>query len=135
TILVVVGDVDPDSVHVQVAARLGDWQGEGGPLPEIPAPPPMARPQQRIVVQDRAQANIYLGHLGIRRDNADFATLEVLEPILGGGSGLSARIPASVRDEKGLAYTTYCDFTATAGLEPGTFHAYLGTDPQHVAAG
>lgn len=135
TILVVVGDVDPAAVAAQVADAFGAWSAGTDTLPGIALPPEPTEPRQQIIVQDRAQANVYLGHLGIRRDHPDFVALEVLETILGGGSGLSSRIPASVRDEKGLAYTTYCDLTGSAGLEPGTFHAYLATDPQHVAAG
>jgi zinc protease len=133
TVLVVVGDVDPTDVHAQVATRFGAWKAvEPGALWLPPPPAPVA--VRRVDTQDWAQANIFLGHVGIRRTDPDFVPLEVLETILGGGSGLNSRIPSRIRDELGLAYTAYCDLVGTAGHEPGSFYAYMATDPGNTAA-
>lgn len=133
TVLVVVGDVDPEAIHRQVLAGFGDWPaGKTGAL--ILPPPPAPQALRRIETQDWAQANIYLGQVGIRRPDADYVPLEVLETILGGGSGLNSRIPSRLRDEMGLAYTAYCDLVGTAGHEPGTFYAYMATEPGNTAA-
>ncbi|MBC7544989.1 MAG: insulinase family protein [Candidatus Sericytochromatia bacterium] len=132
-VMVVVGDVDPTAIHEQVLDLFGNWTATGPFDVHVPVPPNAAA-SQRIVVQDRAQAHIYLGQMGVRRTNPDYATLDVLEAILGGGSGLSSRIPSRIRDEKGLAYTAYCDLVGSAGMEPGSFHAYLATDPTNTAA-
>src|SRR5436853_3671826 len=78
------------------------------------------------------QLNIYLGHLGISRRNPDYYALQVLDTILGGGAGFTARIPQRLRDEMGLAYTTFASITATAGLDPGKFLAYIGTSPDNM---
>ena len=78
------------------------------------------------------QSNIYLGHLGIERTNPDFYALQVLDTILGGGAGFTARIPQRLRDELGLAYTTFASITMTAGVDPGRFVAYIGTSPENT---
>ena len=36
-----------------------------------------------------------------------------------------------LRDEQGLAYTTYCHTARSAGLDPGRFVAYIGTSPEN----
>ena len=37
-----------------------------------------------------------------------------------------------VRDEQGLAYTTFSNITSSAGLDPGRFIAYIGTAPENL---
>jgi len=76
--------------------------------------------------------NIYLGHLGITRTNPDYYALQVLDTILGGGAGFTARIPHRLRDELGLAYTTFASITMTAGLDPGRFVSFIGTSPENM---
>jgi zinc protease len=78
------------------------------------------------------QVNIYLGHLGITRKNPDFYALQLLDTILGGGAGFTARIPQRLRDELGLAYTTFASITMTAGLDPGRFISFIGTSPENM---
>jgi zinc protease len=57
-----------------------------------------------------------------------------MDTILGSGAGLTARIPRKLRDEQGLAYTTFASITSSAGIEPGKFLAYIGTSPENVDA-
>ena len=54
---------------------------------------------QRIVME-KSQAQIVLGHLGVRRKNPDYLALKVMDTILGEGvgGGFTARIPYQVRD-------------------------------------
>jgi len=73
-----------------------------------------------------------LGHLGVTRTNPDYYALQVLDTILGGGAGFTARIPQRLRDELGLAYTTFASITMTAGLDPGRFIAFIGTSPENM---
>jgi zinc protease len=68
----------------------------------------------------------------VERTHPDFYTLQVLDAILGAGAGLTARIPRRLRDEQGLAYTTFASITNSAGLAPGKFLAYIGTAPANV---
>jgi zinc protease len=51
---------------------------------------------------------------------------------LGGGAGFTARIPQRLRDELGLAYTTFAAITTTAGVDPGRFIAFIGTSPENM---
>jgi zinc protease len=37
-----------------------------------------------------------------------------------------------LRDEMGLAYTTFASITSTAGIDPGRFIAYIGTSPDNM---
>jgi zinc protease len=58
--------------------------------------------------------------------------MQVLDTILGSGAGFTARIPQRLRDEMGLAYTTFAGITMTAGLDPGKFVAFIGTSPSNT---
>src|SRR5207237_3272371 len=97
-------------------------------------PEPVRQTQKRVkyITMPAQQLNIYLGHLGVSRTNSDYYTLQVLDTILGGGAGFTARIPQRLRDELGLAYTTFASITATAGLDPGRFIAFIGTSPKNM---
>jgi zinc protease len=78
----------------------------------------------------KEQSSIFLGHLGIERTHPDFYTLQVVDIILGGGPGLTSRIPKQLRDNQGLAYSAYSDLTSSSGLYPGLFTAYICTSPE-----
>ncbi|NIR16673.1 MAG: insulinase family protein, partial [Desulfobacterales bacterium] len=80
-------------------AYLGGWEGSA-PEKNTLTPPPS--PEKRTVSFDRqiTQANIYLGHLGVKRIHPDYYTLSIMNYILGGG-GFSSRLMASIRDEMG----------------------------------
>ena len=88
--------------------------------------------RRKFLKVDSEQAHIYFGHLGVRRTHPDFYALQVLDTILGGGAGLTARIPRKLRDEQGLAYTTFASITSSAGTDQGKFLAYMGTSPENV---
>jgi zinc protease len=79
----------------------------------------------------REQVHVYLGHLGIRRADPDFYVLSVMDHILGTGPGFTSRCSKKLRDEQGLCYSVSAGITASAGEEPGTFTAYIGTSPEH----
>jgi len=52
-----------------------------------------------------------------------------MDIILGSGPWFTSRIPKKLRDELGLAYSTYAGICSTAGLDEGRFTAYIGTSP------
>ena len=81
---------------------------------------------------DRQQVHVYLGHLGVRRNDPDYPALVVMDHVLGSGPGFTSRVAHKLRDELGLAYTVHASLTASAGVLPGAFTAYIGTSPQHV---
>ena len=53
---------------------------------------------------ERQQVHLYLGHLGITRNDPDYAALVVMDHVLGTGPGFTNRISRRLRDEQGLAY-------------------------------
>lgn len=79
----------------------------------------------------REQVHVYLGHPGVRRTDPDYYALSVMDHVLGTGPGFTSRIARKLRDEMGLCYAVHAAITTTAGEEPGTFSAYIGTSPEH----
>jgi zinc protease len=79
----------------------------------------------------REQVHVFLGHLGVRRTHPDFYVLSVMDHVLGTGPGFTSRCSRKLRDEQGLCYAVSAGITASAGEEPGTFTAYIGTSPEH----
>jgi zinc protease len=132
TILSIVGDFKITEILPVVERYFGAWATGVVALTSIPKPVRQAEKREKFVPMPVQQANIYLGHLGIERTNPDFYALQVLDTILGSGAGFTARIPQRLRDELGLAYTTYASITSTAGLDPGRFVAYIGTSPENT---
>ncbi|HEB53645.1 MAG TPA: insulinase family protein [bacterium] len=75
----------------------------------------------------REQVHVFLGHVGIRRTDPDFYRLSVMDHILGSGPGFTSRCSRKLRDEQGLCYAVSAGITGSAGEQPGTFTAYIGT--------
>lgn len=130
-VIAVCGDVKAASVARELERLLADWN-PGTPLE--PRTPTLPERSVRVdtFTAEREQVHLMLGHLGIRRADPDYATLVVLDHVLGSGSGFTNRIARKLRDELGLAYTVSANIHATAGILPGMFQAYIGTSPQHV---
>jgi zinc protease len=62
-----------------------------------------------LIDRDITQANILLGHEGIRREDPDYYAVSAMNYILGGG-GFTSRLMQKVRDEMGLAYDIHSYF-------------------------
>ncbi len=130
TLLVLVGDFEPEAMIEQVR-RVWANAPEGEALVRQPLGlKRQTRPRaSRVTVAQREQRHLYLGHLGIRRADPDYYKLLVMDVILGGGPGFTSRIPRRLRDEMGLAYTTWAGIASSAGPDEGSFTAYIGTSP------
>jgi zinc protease len=132
TILSVVGDLTVSEILPRIERFLSSWQPHPIAFPQYPPALRQLDRRQKVINMPAQQLNIYLGHLGIDRANPDFYTLQVLDTILGGGAGFTARIPQKLRDELGLAYTTFASITMTAAQDPGRFVAFIGTSPENM---
>lgn len=133
TILALVGDIDKDVVKNKLIATFGGWERVGRrDAPAVPRPQRQTLPIERFVAAPKEQANIMVGHVGIERNNPDYYALVVMDTILGSSPGFTSRIPRILRDELGLAYSTFSNVTSSAGLDPGRFIAYIGTAPENV---
>jgi zinc protease len=130
-VIAVCGDVEPREVRDFLERQLKSWE-RGRPLvrTQLAIPEPKARVE--VISAKRKQVHVYLGHLGIRRSDPDYATLVVLDHVLGQGPGFTNRVGRILRDELGLAYTVSAGITPSAGLLPGTFTAYIATSPEQV---
>jgi zinc protease len=131
-ILSIVGDFRVAELLPKIDAAFGAWTSKPLVPPTYPDPIRQTGKRVKFITMPAQQSNIYLGHLGVRRTTPDYYALQVLDTILGGGAGFTARIPMRLRDELGLAYTTFASITMTAGLDPGRFIAFIGTSPENM---
>ncbi|MBL9087529.1 MAG: insulinase family protein [Planctomycetia bacterium] len=127
--LFVVTDLPAADVVARVEAALGGWSGGDAPKVELPALPPRAAATIEVALE-RAQTNVFLGHLGVTRTDPDYVALEVLDNVFGTGSGFTDRLSKNIRDKAGLAYSVFGNITASAGVVPGTFRIFAGTKPE-----
>ncbi|MFW6136034.1 MAG: M16 family metallopeptidase [Chloroflexota bacterium] len=129
-VLVVVGAVETDEVVAQVEAAFGDWDGETyarEPLPEVP---PIGEVRQRHVpIPDKTQADVVLGYPGPSRTDPDYLDARVCNTILG-VFGLMGRLGEKVRDEQGLAYSSYSHLSGGPG--PGPWQVVAGVNPANA---
>lgn len=129
-VAVVVGDIDTAKVVQAVEELTKDWKPNGAKPPVVPAPPKATAVAQTVVSDPQAaQVHVYIGHLGVTRQDPDYYKLLVLDNVLGTGAGFTDRLSATLRDRQGLAYTVSATITDTAGNQPGTFVGYIGTFP------
>ncbi len=131
TLVVVVGDIRSSQVEALIGQRFGGWHNPQYFRSQVGALTRQHQPVFREHIMDKEQVNIYLGHLGITRNNPDYYALQVMDVILGGGPGFTSRIPQRLRDDQGLAYTTFSDICGSSGLYPGRFVAFISTSSEN----
>jgi len=119
-VLVVVGDVNHDSIISRIESLFGGWaQGEvmGD---NFPAPP--QRTARAAYVVDRpgsAQANIVIANQGITRTSPDYFPMLLMHTVL--GANASSRLFMNLREDKGYTYGAYTSLDARRTA--GTFRA------------
>jgi predicted Zn-dependent peptidase len=125
--IVVVGDVAAADVKARLDQTFGGWPagGSGAATAPIPAAPQLTA--REIVLVDKpgaAQSQIRIGWVGVPRSTAEYATLEVLNTILGGS--FTSRLNQNLRERNGYTYgagsvfdmrTSAGPFFATAGVQ------------------
>lgn len=133
TVLAIVGDIDKGELMNQVDSTFGRWERtQQFQTPQVARPHRQSSPDEKLVNVSKEQINIIIGQVGIERRNPDYYALMVMDTILGSSPGFTSRIPRILRDEQGLAYTTFANITSSAGLDPGRFIAYIGTAPENL---
>ncbi|HEX4951770.1 MAG TPA: pitrilysin family protein [Thermoanaerobaculia bacterium] len=125
------GDLDEEEAADRVAAVFARAAGAAA-SPAEPPEPQGGGPRREVRLRGGDQAHLYLGHLTVPRTHPEYTALEVLAVILGAGSGLAGRVPTRIREREGLAYSTFAQTVAGAGLDPGRFMAYVGTGPENL---
>jgi zinc protease len=117
-IIAIMGDVSRDEANA-LAERItaGLPQAQGAP-PVLPAVAAKAERATRMIPHHASQSHIFVGAIGIARDDPDYFPLFVGNYVLGGG-GFASRISEEVRQKRGLAYSAYSYFSPLA--QKGTF--------------
>jgi predicted Zn-dependent peptidase len=131
-VITVAGGASHEQVVELVNAELArvDWHGVSSPnerRAQFDAPLGEAE-KFRFIEKDVAQANVLLGFQSIRgNDDARYA-LGIMNTILGGG--MSSRLYQAIREERGLAYSTYSYQQGYA--DAGYYGIYAGTNPENA---
>jgi zinc protease len=128
SILIVVGDVNPAAMQTKLEAQFGSWKN-GAAVPKTSLPPAPQHGPRQIFLVDKpgaAQSQIRIGWIGVPRSTPDFATLTVLNTILGGS--FTSRLNQNLREEHGYAYGAGSSFDMRLGAGPFTASAGVQTD-------
>lgn len=140
-VLVIVGAVGAGRAREAVEASLGAWvsaTGAQGPdggglsaaLPNIQdAPAPAERQTVVHTMNNKVQADVAIGHPGLRRLDDDYYAATVMNMILG-SFAMGGRLGRVIREEKGMAY--YVHSSLGAGVGPGPFMIRAGVHPSNV---
>lgn len=123
-IIAVVGDVTEREIVPLLTAKFRGWKKVDPRAQKHAAPPAIGTLTVKKIDKDITQANIAMGHVGIRRENPDFYAVAIMNYILGGG-GFSSRLMDNIRDNRGLAYDVHSVFSAQK--EPGPFRIWVQT--------
>jgi zinc protease len=154
TVLAVVGDFDSEEMLQLIRSASGNWARADTDTawPELEFKQPERRrgeqvfhfrnfrPEQveqtsrRILIDhpEKSQMVVRVQSLGIPRDHPDYFPLLVMDNIFGSSPGFTDRFSRRLRDEMGLAYSTYANISASAGVYPGSFLGYIATRPDQV---
>jgi len=126
-ILVVAGDFDRAAMLEKLEGTFGQWGDAEKAVPPVPEVTQAAAGGVYMIEPEVIpnQGVIQIGHLGLMEDDPDYAAVDLMNYILGGGS-FSSRITRIVRSDNGLAYSTSSRFSGGA-LYPGTFAASCQT--------
>lgn len=135
TVVVVAGELEAAAALAHARRAFGALPG--GPLPSrlrwmriverALAPPPSSH--QVREVQPTAGAWIVAGYLTVPVGHPDFATLRVLNAVL--GEGAASRLWVEVRERRGLAYQVGSVLAPRVG--PGFLRLVAGTDPPNLS--
>ncbi|MBS1875228.1 MAG: insulinase family protein [Acidobacteria bacterium] len=100
--LAITGAMPAAEAFALVEKHLGKWTGAAPAAPKAPAPPPTER---RIVVinkPDAPQSRIFVGELGVPRNNPDFIPLLLADHAY--GEDFTSRLNLKLRANEGLTY-------------------------------
>jgi zinc protease len=119
-VMIIVGDVEPDSIVARIEQLLGNWKP--GRVPDLNFPAPPKRATRAAYLVDRpgsAQSNIVVANHGITRTSPDYFPMLLMHTVL--GANASSRLFMNLREEKGYTYGAYSNLDARRLA--GTFRA------------
>jgi zinc protease len=137
-VLAIYGDVKVGDVKAAVEKVFANWRRSGTGVSPVcfgdkqqhtgETPVPLASPKRVEETRDKKQAVLVIGFLGTTMDSEDRYALDVLQECC---SDLGSRLFLRIREQLGLAY--YVGAQNLAGLAPGYFAFYTGTEPAKAA--
>ncbi|MDX1658598.1 MAG: pitrilysin family protein [Nitriliruptorales bacterium] len=124
----VAGNADHDQLAATIDAAVGDLGRPGGGAVDRDTPGATGLGQVSVRHRPTEQAHVVLGGVGLPIHDDRRYALKVLNSILGGG--MSSRLFQEIREQRGLAYTTYS--WVASYTDTGLYGAYVGTTPARV---
>lgn len=131
--LVAAGDFDPAMLRAALEEALAGWTGTVPRAVHPPVPSPAAGAGRVVVVpwEDAAQSEIRMVSPGMTRRAEDWIAGAVANYVLG-GSTITGRLGANLREEKGWTYGAKSAFSA--GVSPGGWTADTAVDVEVTEA-
>ena len=118
------------STVMKFLPQASSTQGTACPtLPVVDEVKPLAQAVDKRIPFNAAQAQVFIGQPGYKRDDPDFFALLVGNHILGGGA-FTSRLTNEVREKRGLTYSVYSYFAP--GSHAGAFTIGLQTRPDQA---
>lgn len=126
TALIVVGDVDIDTVQRVVEGKLGGWNaGIAPPVHVDDTPAKISRSATILNRPDAPQSELRLGHVGLPRLHPDYFDLVVMNAILGGV--FNSRINMNLRERNAYTYGAFTSFEWRRDAGPFTVSTAVAT--------
>lgn len=132
TVIVVVGDVTPDTARTVIEKYFGAWRATGAKPDTVLPPVPPNRPSTTTVPDSsRIQDEVTLGEtVGVTRSSPDVYALRLGNNVLGGGF-YSTRLSRDLRKNAGLVYSV--DSSFEFGKSRGLYFVEYACDPKNVS--
>lgn len=131
-VITVAGGVSHEEVLSLVKKELDrvGWNGTGVPSERRSQEPVSVQPSEtgRLIKKDVAQANVLLGYQSIHGSHPDRYALGIMNTVLGGG--MSSRLYQEIREDRGLAYSTYSYQQGYS--DAGYFGLYAGSSEENA---
>jgi predicted Zn-dependent peptidase len=131
-VITVAGGVPHEEVLrlVQIELDRVGWNEPGSPSErrsQLPVQVSASEPG-RLITKDVAQANVLLGFQSLHGSHPDRYALGIMNTVLGGG--MSSRLYQEIREDRGLAYSTYSYQQGYS--DAGYFGLYAGTNEENA---
>jgi predicted Zn-dependent peptidase len=131
-VITVAGGVSHEEVLRLVNAELDrvGWNGVGTPNTRRSQEPVSVQTSEagRLIKKDVAQANVLIGYQSIHGAHPDRYALGIMNTVLGGG--MSSRLYQEIREDRGLAYSTYSYQQGYS--DAGYFGLYAGSSEENA---
>lgn len=123
SVLVLVGDLDPEKVIDDVAAAVGGWSSDAEATPLAPVPDVAGGDVLLVPRRGAVQSQIRLSSQALPRTDDRYAALQLANLVFGGY--FSSRLVENIREDKGYTYGAHSGFeftgeTATLDIDADT---------------